>query len=301
MDVLRKNTPLPPPPKSMKKAGHTEILRDVIANITGARNGGQVSYETATSPPATGFGQDVHEMSTSSSTADAGPRPGAGYLLELELARERIRIRKLEEAQNAWKQEKKKLPEKVIAQCSAFADVDSQLPPEVVEPPARPTTSPEKYVDLRDRNLELEAEVEVKVMEIPPPTPPTDTSNHAGAQQLLDRLLPILGHVGQTLQSLIASSSKSHNKFLVLLLVIFIFSMTIIIMVYWIISTKLIWFLGMTMAMAILYAVTVSWNVKVRAEVERERVGVERKGSGLSGRGLRLRGGRLRLEGNICC
>jgi hypothetical protein len=147
----------------MKKAGHTEILRDVNANITVPRNGGQVLHETAAGPPATDFGQGVHEMSTNPGATDAGPRTGAGYLLELELARERTRIRKLEEEQNAWKQGKKKLTEKVIAQCSAFADVYLQLPPEVVEPPNRSTTSLERYVGLRNQILELEAEVEVGV------------------------------------------------------------------------------------------------------------------------------------------
>jgi hypothetical protein len=111
----------------MKKAGHTEILRDVNANIIGARNGGQVSHETATSLPATDFGQGAHEMSTNPGATDAGPRTGAGHLFELDLTRERTRIWKLEE--------KKKLAEKVIEQCSAFADVYSQLPPEVLEPP----------------------------------------------------------------------------------------------------------------------------------------------------------------------
>jgi hypothetical protein len=295
---LRKNAP--PPPESMKKAGQTEILKDANANIAGVRNGGEVLRETGASPPATDFGQGVHEMSINPSATDAGPRTGAGYLLELELARERTRIRKLEEEQNAWKQEKKKLTEKVIAQCSAFADVYSQLPPEVVEPPNRSTTSLERYRGPPKPKSRAgsgsgggsggESDGNVSA-----PAPPADTATDTGAQQLLDRLLPILGHIGQTLQSLIASSSQPHNTFLILLLVIFTFSMTIIIMVYWIITTKLIWFLGIIMAMAILYAVTFSWNVKVRAEVERERVGVERERVGVERERVEIERGRIEV------
>ena len=295
---MRKNAP--PPPESMKKAEHTEILKDANANIAGVRNGGEVLHETGASPPATDFGQGVHEMSINPGATDAGPRTGAGYLLELELARERTRIRKLEEEQNAWKQEKKKLTEKVIAQCSAFADVYSQLPPEVVEPANRSTTSLERYrgppkPKSRAGSGSGSGSGGESDGNVSAPAPPADTSTNAGAQQLLDRLLPILGHIGQTLQSLIASSSQPHNTFLVLLLVIFTFSMTIIIMIYWIITTKLTWFLGISMAMAFLYAVTFSWNVKVRAEVERERVGVERERVGVERERVEIERGRIEV------
>ena len=284
----------------MKKAEHTEILKDADANIAGVRNGGEVLHETGASPPATDFGQGVHEMSINPGATDAGPRTGAGYLLELELARERTRIRKLEEEQNVWKQEKKKLTEKVIAQCSAFADVYSQLPPEVVEPPNRSTTSLERYrgppkPKSRAGSGSGSGSGGESDGNVSAPAPPADTSTNAGAQQLLDRLLPILGHIGQTLQTLIASSSQPHNTFLVLLLVIFTFSMTIIIMIYWIITTKLTWFLGISMAMAFLYAVTFSWNVKVRAEVERERVGVERERVGVERERVEIERGRIEV------
>jgi hypothetical protein len=113
--------------------------------------------------------------------------------------------------------------------------------PEIVEPPARSTTSLERYCEPSnpksrsgrgtggesDRNLST-------------PAPTLSTSTNTSAQQLLDRVLPILGHISQTLHSLISSSLQPHNIFMVFLLVTFIFSMMIIIMIYWIITTKLI-------------------------------------------------------------